>query len=59
MFLDEQSLSKVSSEGHVPDSEGYIGLWRIVVVKNFPYSDMRKTGKVPKLLAHRLFPASR
>ncbi|KAL8137750.1 hypothetical protein V2J09_003751 [Rumex salicifolius] len=59
MFLDEQSLSKVSSEGHVPDSEGFIGLWRIVVVKNFPYNDMRKTGKVPKLLAHRLFPASR
>lgn len=59
MFLDEQTLSKVSLEGHVPDDKGYIGLWRIVVVKNLPYDDMRRTGKVPKFLSHRLFPSSR
>ncbi|KAL1365756.1 hypothetical protein AAHE18_03G311200 [Arachis hypogaea] len=47
MFLDEQTLSKLSSEGN------------IVVVKNLPYEDMRRTGKVPKFLAHRLFPNSR
>ncbi|QHO59540.1 hypothetical protein DS421_3g99930 [Arachis hypogaea] len=46
MFLDEQTLSKLSSEGN------------IVVVKNLPYEDMRRTGKVPKFLAHRLFPNS-
>lgn len=59
MFVDEQTLSKLSSEGHIPDENGYVGLWRIVVVRNLPYRDMRKTGKVPKFLSHRLFPASR
>ncbi|KAL1327728.1 probable hexosyltransferase MUCI70 isoform X1 [Arachis hypogaea] len=59
MFLDEQTLSKLSSEGNSPDERGHIGLWKVVVVKNLPYKDMRRTGKVPKFLAHRLFPNSR
>lgn len=59
MFLDEKTLLKLSSEGNVPDDRGHLGLWRTVVVKNLPYEDMRRTGKVPKLLAHRLFPSSR
>ncbi|GAB2280283.1 hypothetical protein Dimus_014925 [Dionaea muscipula] len=59
MFLDEQTLSKLSLEGHVPDESGHIGLWRIVLVGNLPYADMRRTGKVPKFLTHRLFPSSR
>ncbi|KAL3824133.1 hypothetical protein ACJIZ3_020162 [Penstemon smallii] len=59
MFVDEQTLLKLSAEGNVPDAEGKIGLWRMVVVKNLPYEDMRKTGKVPKFLSHRLFPSSR
>ncbi|KAK7362281.1 hypothetical protein VNO77_04391 [Canavalia gladiata] len=59
MFLDDQTLSKLSSEGNSPDERGYIGLWKIVVVKNLPYEDMRRTGKVPKFLSHRLFPNSR
>ncbi|KAM5567178.1 putative hexosyltransferase MUCI70 [Rosa sericea] len=58
MFVDEESLAKISSEGHFPDDTGHIGLWRIVIVKNLPYADMRRTGKVPKLLSHRLFPSS-
>lgn len=59
MFLDDQTLSKLSSEGNSPDERGYIGLWKIVIVKNLPYEDMRRTGKVPKFLSHRLFPNSR
>ncbi|KAL9226229.1 hypothetical protein vseg_002064 [Gypsophila vaccaria] len=59
MFLDEQTLTKLSSEGNVPDARGQMGLWRIVVVRNPPFEDMRRSGKVPKLLAHRLFPSSR
>ncbi|KAL6911483.1 hypothetical protein ACP4OV_000288 [Aristida adscensionis] len=55
MFMDELTLATLSSEGHVPDENGFIGLWRIVLVKNLPYKDMRRAGKVPKLLAHRLF----
>ncbi|RWR78355.1 Protein of unknown function DUF616 [Cinnamomum micranthum f. kanehirae] len=59
MFMDELTMEKLSSEGKVLDGEGYVGLWRIVVVKNLPYTDMRKTGKVPKFLPHRLFPSAR
>lgn len=59
MFLDELTMTKLSSEGQVPDDKGNIGLWRIVVVKNLPYMDMRRTGKIPKFLSHRLFPSAR
>ncbi|XP_042451489.1 probable hexosyltransferase MUCI70 isoform X1 [Zingiber officinale] len=59
MFLDELTLKKLSSEGHIPDAMGNIGLWRIIVVKHLPYADLRKTGKVPKFLSHRLFPSAR
>ncbi|KAF5947505.1 hypothetical protein HYC85_013462, partial [Camellia sinensis] len=59
MFLDEQTLLKLSTEGNVPDERVCIGLWRIVIVRNLPYKDMRKTGKVPKFLSHHLFSSSR
>ncbi|KAJ7953797.1 Protein of unknown function (DUF616) [Quillaja saponaria] len=59
MFVDEETLLKLASEGNSPDDGGYVGLWKIVVVRNLPYKDMRRTGKVPKFLSHRLFPASR
>ncbi|KDO82903.1 hypothetical protein CISIN_1g0487822mg, partial [Citrus sinensis] len=59
MFVDKQTLSTLSSDGNIPNDRGYMGLWRIVVVRNLPYKDMRKTGKVPKFLSHRLFPSSR
>ncbi|XP_031745282.1 uncharacterized protein LOC101206756 isoform X5 [Cucumis sativus] len=59
MFVDKQTLSKLSAEGNIPDDKGCIGLWKIVVVSNLPYEDMRRTGKVPKFLSHRLFPSAR
>lgn len=59
MFVDAITLQTLSSEGHMPDRMGYIGIWRIVVVKNLPYADMRRVGKIPKLLAHRLFQNAR
>ena len=59
MFVDEVTLNTLSSEGHMPDTTGFIGLWKIVVVKDLPYSDMRRVGKIPKLLPHRLFPSAR
>lgn len=52
-------MKKLSSEGLVADDKGNIGLWRIVLVRNLPYMDMRRTGKVPKFLSHRLFPSAR
>ncbi|KAL2231905.1 UNVERIFIED_CONTAM: hypothetical protein Sindi_1370500 [Sesamum indicum] len=59
MFVDEVTLRTLSSEGQMPDMMGYIGLWKIVVVKNLPYTDMRRVGKIPKFLPHRLFPSAR
>ncbi|CAH1431662.1 unnamed protein product [Lactuca virosa] len=59
MFVDKETLVKLSKEGSIPDEKGFIGLWRIIVVNNLPYNDMRKTGKVPKFLSHRLFPSAR
>lgn len=59
MFVDEKTLEMLSSEGRQPDGNGHIGLWKIVVVRNLPYTDMRRTGKVPKFLTHRLFPSAR
>lgn len=59
MFVDEMTLQTLSSEGQMPDPMGFVGLWKIVVVKNLPYTDMRRVGKIPKLLPHRLFTSAR
>ncbi|KAJ6431540.1 hypothetical protein OIU84_018925 [Salix udensis] len=59
MFVDEQTLSKLASDGHVLDNRGFVGLWRVVVVRNLPSKDMQRTGKVPNFLSHRIFPSSR
>ncbi|XP_010461271.1 PREDICTED: uncharacterized protein LOC104742011 isoform X2 [Camelina sativa] len=59
VFVDEITMQTVSAEGHTPDRAGFIGLWKLVVVKNLPYADMRRVGKIPKMLPHRLFPSAR
>lgn len=59
MFMDALTLQTLISEGQIPDRTGFIGLWKIVVVQNLPYTDMRRVGKIPKLLSHRLFPSAR
>ncbi|KAL5704202.1 hypothetical protein ACHQM5_022660 [Ranunculus cassubicifolius] len=59
MFMDENTLQTLSSEGQKPDNNGFIGLWKIVLVKDLPFDDMRRVGKIPKFLAHRLFPSAR
>ncbi|KAK6932576.1 Protein of unknown function DUF616 [Dillenia turbinata] len=58
MFLDGETEAYVKNTT-VPDSTNRIGLWRIVSVRNLPYTDARRNGKVPKLLLHRLFPNAR
>lgn len=59
MFMDEITLQTLSLEGQTPDRMGFIGFWKVVVVKNLPYDDMRRVGKIPKLLPHRLFSSAR
>ncbi|XP_035817688.1 uncharacterized protein [Zea mays] len=57
MFLDEETEAAIKNTtiGHTKK----IGLWRVVVVRNLPFTDARRNGKVPKLLLHRLFPNAR
>ncbi|KAL6999513.1 hypothetical protein U1Q18_000673 [Sarracenia purpurea var. burkii] len=55
LFIDEETEMYVKNSSGL-DSSKRVGLWRIVVVRNIPYADPRRNGKVPKLLLHRLFP---
>ncbi|KAK1412308.1 hypothetical protein QVD17_33454 [Tagetes erecta] len=55
MFVDVETANYLRNSSDIDDSNR-IGLWRIVVVHNLPYTDPRRNGKVPKLLLHRLFP---
>ncbi|KAL5777914.1 hypothetical protein ACOSP7_010840 [Xanthoceras sorbifolium] len=55
-FWDEITLAAQRSEGRIIGDDGFIGRWHIVVVRELPFSDQRLNGKIPKMLAHRLFP---
>ncbi|XP_061989345.1 probable hexosyltransferase MUCI70 [Rosa rugosa] len=58
-FWDEVTVSTQESAEHRIGEDGFIGKWRIVVVKDLPFADQRLNGKIPKMLAHRLFPLSK
>ncbi|KAH0859027.1 hypothetical protein HID58_087288 [Brassica napus] len=58
-FWDDVTLATQEAEGHKIGENGYIGKWRIVVVKNLPFVDQRLNGKIPKMLSHRLFPEAK
>ncbi|XP_052183743.1 probable hexosyltransferase MUCI70 [Diospyros lotus] len=58
MFVDEETENFLRNSSALGSSKK-IGLWRIVLVRNLPYTDPRRNGKVPKLLLHRLFPNAR
>ncbi|GLT82867.1 hypothetical protein SLE2022_012000 [Rubroshorea leprosula] len=58
MFVDEETEAALKRDGGLVNSKK-IGIWRVVVVHNLPYSDGRRNGKIPKLLPHRLFPNAR
>ncbi|KAL6197162.1 hypothetical protein ACLB2K_032774 [Fragaria x ananassa] len=58
MFIDEETEAYLKNSGKL-DSSKKIGIWRTVVIHNPPYKDGRRTGKIPKLLVHRMFPNAR
>ncbi|XP_061375593.1 probable hexosyltransferase MUCI70 [Gastrolobium bilobum] len=58
MFVDEITEKYLRSSGRLGISKK-IGLWRIIVARNLPYTDARRTGKIPKLLLHRMAPNAR
>lgn len=55
MFIDEKTEMYMKNAS-ILSSSRRVGLWRIIVVRNVPYADSRRNGKVPKLLLHRIFP---
>ncbi|KAH7280056.1 hypothetical protein KP509_37G050700 [Ceratopteris richardii] len=59
MFVDRPTLDVMEQEGQHIDENGFLGPWKIVLVRNMPYPDARRVGKIPKFLTHRLFPAAR
>ncbi|KAJ0077696.1 hypothetical protein Patl1_35567 [Pistacia atlantica] len=57
--VDEESLNFIKKNVTVrEDSAGgqWVGIWRLILLKNPPYDEPRRNGKVPKILTHRLFP---
>ncbi|KAJ0437275.1 hypothetical protein HanHA300_Chr16g0600161 [Helianthus annuus] len=58
-FWDEITLATQEQHGHIINKDRFIGKWRVVIVKNLPFKDQRLNGKIPKMLAHRLFPNAR
>ncbi|KAK9001231.1 hypothetical protein V6N11_083019 [Hibiscus sabdariffa] len=55
MFVDEETQAGLKTKYE----NKKIGVWRIILVRNLPYTDSRRNGKIPKLLLHRLFPNAR
>ncbi|KAI9079329.1 hypothetical protein K1719_038730 [Acacia pycnantha] len=58
MFIDEETEKYQRSTGRL-DSSKKVGVWRVIVTRNLPYTDGRRTGKIPKLLIHRMAPNAR
>ncbi|OIW11538.1 hypothetical protein TanjilG_26904 [Lupinus angustifolius] len=55
MFIDQETETYMKNVS-ILGSSRRVGLWRIFVVRNPPYADSRRNGKIPKLLLHRIFP---
>ncbi|CAA3009833.1 uncharacterized protein LOC111380393 [Olea europaea subsp. europaea] len=55
MSVDEETEEFMKND-NLLGSDKRVGIWHIIVVRNVPYTDTRRNGKVPKLLLHRLFP---
>ncbi|CAA7402467.1 unnamed protein product [Spirodela intermedia] len=58
MFVDEETAACIKNST-TPGSTNRVGLWSVVIIRNLPYSDPRRNGKVPKFLLHRIFPNAR
>ncbi|XP_039828392.1 probable hexosyltransferase MUCI70 isoform X2 [Panicum virgatum] len=58
-FWDEVTRVSQEEEGNKIGEDNMIGLWRIILVSDLPFSDQRLNGKIPKLISHRLFPMAR
>lgn len=48
MFVDEETHTYLKNSSYL-ESSNKVGLWRIIVVHNIPYTDSRRNGKVSLL----------
>lgn len=48
MFIDEETEAYMKNSS-VLDRNKRVGLWRIIIVRNIPYTDARRNGKVSSL----------
>lgn len=55
-FWDEITRSAQEAEGNNIGEDRMIGYWRVVVVRNLPFSDQRLNGKIPKVMKLHIFP---
>ncbi|KAG4931680.1 hypothetical protein AAZX31_17G234000 [Glycine max] len=58
-FWDEITLKAQELVERRIGENGFIGKWRVVVVRDLPFADQRLNGKIPKMLSHRLFPQAK
>ncbi|KAF3673592.1 putative E3 ubiquitin-protein ligase ARI2-like [Capsicum annuum] len=54
-FWDEITLASQEADGHKVGDDRYIGKWRIILVKNLPFTDQRLNGKIPKIQFLQLY----
>ena len=48
-FWDEITRSTQELQGNRIGENHFIGLWRIVIVRDLPFTDQRLNGKIPKV----------
>lgn len=58
MFVDEETEAFLKNASAIDESKRS-GLWRIVVARNLPYADPRRTGKVIYLIKKQQFEGSK
>ena len=46
MFVDEETQSYLKNTSSYTEDNKRVGLWRIIVAHNVPYTDARRNGKV-------------
>ncbi|KAL0365694.1 UNVERIFIED_CONTAM: hypothetical protein Sangu_0667000 [Sesamum angustifolium] len=59
MVVDEVSFYFIKNNVTVRENNDggqWVGIWRLILLKQQPYDEPRRNGKVPKILTHRLFP---
>ena len=55
MFMDNATLTLLARYQIKPNESHRIGIWHIVLVREFPYKESVMNGRIPNYISHRLF----